>query len=213
MTGNKDNPSDNNTPDSAPLETAAKEEAVEEIIDAQQQSDDAGEPLEPDAETSAQDNSEALVEENIKESTKENDAPESNDKQTTIANEPAEKKSGAKGFLFLLLLILLLIIGLGIAGYYGWQEYQKQTLRIQTLEGGAAEQTVSNQALSQKLSAEQTQWASQQQQQFQSLQEAQDLLQQRLDSHSARIQGLAGTSRQDWLLAEVRYLLRLARHR
>ena len=126
-----------------------------------------------------------------------------------------DKKSGgsSKGFLFLLLLWVLLIAGVGIGGYYGWQDYQKQMLRLQALEANASEQINQQQNLSQQLNQQQQAWAGEQQQQYRTLQDAQAVLQQRLDSHSARIQGLAGTSRQDWLLAEVRYLLRLANQR
>ena len=38
-------------------------------------------------------------------------------------------------------------------------------------------------------------------------------LPQRLDSHNKRLLSLSSTSREDWLLAEAEYLLRLANQR
>lgn len=190
MTGNDDKPNNNETPE---------------------QPDDKALGISAEESTEVQ-HSEAIK---VAEEEKPEPAIESTPEDTPSKLE--EEKSGGKGFLFLLLIFILLLAVLAAGGYFGWQEYQKQIARLEVLEGNAAEQMVNQQALTKQLNVEQQQWLDEQKtlqtEQFQSLQEAQVLLQQRLDSHSARIQGLAGTSRQDWLLAEVRYLLRLANQR
>lgn len=147
-------------------------------------------------------------------------APETIESKASEPTPPAQtqaKKPSQKGFWLLLILLILLLAGAGVGGYFGWQEYQQQMARLTALENSTAEQIVGQQALTKQLSSDQQQWLDEQQRiqtdQFDALEEAQALIQQRLDSHSARIQGLSGTSRQDWLLAEARYLLRLANQR
>lgn len=109
--------------------------------------------------------------------------------------------------------LMVLSIAVILGAYWGWQIYQEQLSRLVALEAATAEQ----QALTQEISREQQQWVASQQrifvEQYQALEHTQAQMQQRLDSHGARIRGLSGTSRQDWLLAEARYLLRLANQR
>ena len=109
-----------------------------------------------------------------------------------------------------LLLSILLIIG---SGYYGWQYWQtfssQQEKRLQALEAQANTQN----ARLDTLSAKQVARINKQRSLLEALKSDQQLQQQQLDSHTQRLRALAGTSRDDWLLAEARYLLRLASQR
>ena len=109
-----------------------------------------------------------------------------------------------------LLLSILLIIG---GGYYGWQYWQtfsnQQEKRLQALEAQANTQN----ARLDTLSAKQVARINKQRSLLEALKSDQQLQQQQLDSHTQRLRALAGTSRDDWLLAEARYLLRLASQR
>ncbi|MFT7491120.1 MAG: uroporphyrin-3 C-methyltransferase [Pseudohongiellaceae bacterium] len=116
-----------------------------------------------------------------------------------------------------LMLLLLLIIGLAASAFYGlkfWQTYTAtQEQRFAVLESKNSEQLLKINAISQKQSNK----SSDQSEFLSAIKKDQDALQtqinQRLDSHTQRLRALAGTSRSDWLLAEARYLLRLASQR
>lgn len=116
-----------------------------------------------------------------------------------------------------LILLLLLIAGLAVSVFYGlnfWKNYAaKQEQRFSAIESKNSEQLIKINTLSQ----EQTNKNNDQSEFLSSIKKDQDALQaqinQRLDSHTQRLRALAGTSRNDWLLAEARYLLRLASQR
>ena len=116
-----------------------------------------------------------------------------------------------------LILLLLLISGLAASAFYGlnfWRDYTtKQDQRFSALELKNSEQLLKINAISQ----EQLNKKADQSEFLLSIKKDQDTLQtqinQRLDSHTQRLRALAGTSRDDWLLAEARYLLRLASQR
>jgi len=201
MTGNNDKPNNNETPEKLAEESAT--EALENEALGEQSENETSVAEEPSAES--QEPSETL-------SADQAEADKAAQEPTNTASAVKEK-SGKKGFLFLLLLIFLLIAGLGVGAYFGWQEYQQQIERLAALENSTSQQSQNQEKLLSQVNEQQSEWAGEQQGQLKALQDAQVILQQRLDSHSARIQGLAGTSRQDWLLAEVRYLLRLANQR
>ena len=116
-----------------------------------------------------------------------------------------------------LILLLLLMIGLAASAFYGlkfWQSYTAtQEQRFAVLESKNSEQLLKINAISQQQSSK----SSDQSKFLSTIKKDQDTLQtqinQRLDSHTERLRALAGTSRSDWLLAEARYLLRLASQR
>lgn len=120
------------------------------------------------------------------------------------------KKSSNGVLIFLLLLILA---ALAVGGYFAWthwQTYQSaQNQRLQSLENALAEQAGQVQAIN----STQREQVGDQLTLLEQLQENQSAIEQRLDSHTQRLRELAGTSRDDWLLAEARYLLRLATQR
>ncbi len=136
-------------------------------------------------------------------------------KENNIAPKVATKsKSAAKKWLMtstILLLVLTLI--LVIAGYKGkqiWSHYQnEQEQRLNALEKVTAQQ---NNRI-ESLGNQQSQLLESQQETLAKLENSQEAIQQRLDSHTQRLRTLVGTSRDDWLLAEARYLLRLANQR
>ncbi|MBX2809841.1 MAG: uroporphyrinogen-III C-methyltransferase [Cellvibrionaceae bacterium] len=135
----------------------------------------------------------------------------------TKAQQAAPKK---KRWRPLLLSIALLLAALSAGMYFFWQQWltiqgqQQQTQAQQQQQLAALEKQ--NTELMQRI-AQITQQLSRagttQQNTLKHLQQDQQRLQQRLDSHGQRLSNLAGTSRDDWLLAEARYLLRLANQR
>jgi uroporphyrin-3 C-methyltransferase len=134
--------------------------------------------------------------------------------KTKVSESP--QKTSKLGSIALIIL-LLLIIGLVAGGFFGfrfWQDYSsQQEQRLSSIESENNEQLSKIEALSQ----EQANKNSDQAEFLNTIKKDQDALQtqinQRLDSHTERLRALAGTSRNDWLLAEARYLLRLASQR
>lgn len=136
--------------------------------------------------------------------------PSQTESKKTQQAATKEKRSGA-GF-FIWLIVLLLCGAVGAGGYFGWQFWQQDKSR-------QAEMTALIESQSQKLQ----QLQSEQQTVSQSVagtdevaQTVQDSLQavhQRLDAHNKRLISISSTSRDDWLLAEAEYLLRLANQR
>ncbi|MEO0443744.1 MAG: uroporphyrinogen-III C-methyltransferase [Pseudomonadota bacterium] len=133
------------------------------------------------------------------------------DQKTKAATPPlAEKKRGKKtGLLMFIFFLVLICAALALATYYGWQFWLQQDQRLQSLESRAQQQV---NALN-TLSAEKNNQASDQQALIARINQDQQAIQQTLSSHTRRLRALAGTSRDDWLLAEARYLLRLANQR
>ncbi len=124
------------------------------------------------------------------------------------------KKTGLAAWL-LIILLLILVGMLGAAGYFGWgfwQTFQSGQIATQELQ----QQTLQQQTMQQQI-------AQLQQQQENSYKEADTVISsmraeltaiaQRQASHNKRLLSLANTSREDWLLAEAEYLLRLANQR
>lgn len=140
-------------------------------------------------------------------------------KQATVNKSeiPDVQKKTSKTSSIVLIILLLLIVGLTVSAFYGlnfWKDYStNQEQRIAAIESKNNEQLVKIDSLSQQQASknsDQTEFLA-------TIKQEQDLLQkqitQRLDSHTERLRALAGTSRNDWLLAEARYLLRLASQR
>jgi len=130
--------------------------------------------------------------------------------QSSSEKKPAKKKGGS----FIIWLVLFIVLAaLAVGGYFAWQLWTQYTTaqeqRIQALESATAEQSSEVQTLS----SQQNEQSQDQSELLNSIKASQEAIQQRLDSHTQRIRALAGTSRDDWLLAEARYLLRLANQR
>lgn len=125
--------------------------------------------------------------------------------------KPEKKPSGVGGFL-LGLLVLILIGAVAGGGYFGWQYWQQDQLAKQNLSQALNTQ---NQQLQQLQQSQQqaTQTLASTGAADLELTEAITAVQQRLDSHNKRLISLSSTSREDWLLAEAEYLLRLANQR
>lgn len=125
--------------------------------------------------------------------------------------EPAQKRKGGASMLLSACLVFTLAGG-GAAGYVGWQTLQAQQAQLDTLAQQASSAQQGRVALQQ--SAQQL--AAQLQQQSSSGNELQEVLaatQERVNGLGKRLNNLTSTSREDWLLAEAEYLLRLANQR
>ena len=112
-------------------------------------------------------------------------------------------------------LVIILLLGCFVAaGYFFWQYQQQVGQRLETLATSddqlLSRQSADIRSLQSELKRQLSNSQSDQQQQFiQGL----ESVQQRLDQHSRRILSLSTTSREDWLLAEAEYLIRLANQR
>ncbi len=129
-----------------------------------------------------------------------------------------EKAQGASSKLALALTIFSLvvaIIGLGLAGYL-FQQYEQQQQLLQQNRADMAgaiqrvdEQRNDNRALQRQLDQQTATHAKQ----LADLQNSIDVQQRQISSQQSRIQSMSTTDRNDWLLAEAEYLLRLANQR
>lgn len=126
-------------------------------------------------------------------------------KTTIVSNSPTKQKRSLWQSFFLLLLFFLLI-GLFIAGYFAWRQQQQHLILL-------GEQTASQKTQIDLFRETLQQNERQQLEELSQVRQQQESIQARLDSHHQRLRSLAGTSRDDWLLAEARYLLRLASQR
>ncbi len=140
-----------------------------------------------------------------------------NDKKIEPKTTPQNTQRSSKLTGLILIILLLLIASLSVGAFYGlkfWQDYTtEQEKRLSEIESINSDQLAKIEAISQEQrnkSADQTDLLNTIKQEQDTLQKQ---LNQRLDSHTERLRSLAGTSRSDWLLAEARYLLRLASQR
>ena len=130
------------------------------------------------------------------------------------AAKPAEKKSGPGVGLWLVTL-LIAIAGTALSAYLWQAELKQQDLLLKgsaDISGAIQrvdQQANDNRALQRQLDQEKDRRA-QQQQQFQ---QQIDGLQQQLSSQQKHLLSLSTTDRDDWLLAEAEYLMRLANQR
>ncbi len=157
------------------------------------------------------------------------DTPVAETAATPKTNKKSRKKSGW-GRAFLWLFRLVVIAALGVGGYYGWDYvkqylveekntatalralFEKQNAEIATLRQQLQAQSTVHQKLIQQqegLSGLGKQWAVQEKRTQQQLAE----LDRRVASQGSRLRALSTTTRDDWLLAEAEYLLRLANQR
>lgn len=124
------------------------------------------------------------------------------DKQETTETTASKTRSGSALGWFNLLLIILLGGLIAVAGWYGWQHHHLLVNELAQLK--------SSQSSSQTQAAQQ---ASQQQKQLAELQKIQQELVVQLAHNSEALAQIPTAGRQDWLLAEAEYLLRIANQR
>lgn len=125
--------------------------------------------------------------------------------------EATNPKASVGGGVFKTIVVLLLLLILAAAGAAGWWFYQQQQ-QAPAVEQGLADQQQSLKRLEQRLNDERSERQSQQQAQAGLSQSINDV-QLKINSHARRLRELSTTSRNDWLLAEAEYLIRLANQR
>lgn len=134
-------------------------------------------------------------------------------KATTAS--PSSKRGGALRVIFILLNVFVLA-ALAAAGYFAYQEYVKYQDKLSAAD---ANQNVLNEniaelkntvAQAQKQNAELVERLASAEQ---SLQQKIDVNDSRITAQQNRIRAMSTTSREDWLLAEAEYLLKLANQR
>ncbi|MGK0499646.1 MAG: uroporphyrin-3 C-methyltransferase [Oceanicoccus sp.] len=139
------------------------------------------------------------------------------DKPVKVIVKPTEKKPTAKPVAAKLMWLVLIVALLALAvSLYQWQQRLtlQQSLQQNEVTVAAAvqrldEQAAANNNLQRQL--DQQLVGSKQQQQLQ--QQRIDKLQGQVDSQQRRLLSISTTSRDDWLLAEAEYLIRLANQR
>ncbi|MCH2041815.1 MAG: uroporphyrinogen-III C-methyltransferase [Saccharospirillaceae bacterium] len=139
-----------------------------------------------------------------------NPTPENNQPKANASNKPAKADTAhRRGPHPLSWINLVLMVGLfavaGYAGFLGWQQQQKTSGEVAVLRDRLAQAQAKADALGQR---EQDLL-----QQAQSLTKSANNLQQQVAHNTERLGKLPGAERQDWLLAEAEYLLRLANQR
>jgi uroporphyrin-3 C-methyltransferase len=146
------------------------------------------------------------------ETTKKSAQTESN-KAENKKSDSATKTKSSFGVKLVILLLLILLAAIAAGGYFGWQFWRDYTAQQEQRFKAIEAETSNQQASVNTLSNQQAGQVDNQKQALAEIQQAQSILQQRLDSHTQRLRALAGASRDDWLLAEAKYLLRLATQR
>ncbi len=124
-------------------------------------------------------------------------------------NRPVSQ-AAKKGLPLWALLLLLVLAGSCVAlAYFGWHWQQQQVQTTQQLQDQMAKQAQQLVSTQQQLVSIE-QGSSETRQQWQ---RGVAGLEQRVEQHSRRLRSLSTTTRDDWLLAEAEYLLRLASQR
>lgn len=124
------------------------------------------------------------------------------DKQETTETNASKTGSGSALGWFNFLLIILLGGLIAVAGWYGWQHHHLLVNELAQLKA--------SQSSSQTQAAQQ---ANQQQKQLAELQKTQQELIVQLAQNSEALAQIPTAGRQDWLIAEAEYLLRIANQR
>jgi uroporphyrin-3 C-methyltransferase len=148
---------------------------------------------------------------NSKQDTSDNATQEASAVTQSPASSTNQPRKGGATLLLSAGLILTLAGG-GAAGYLGWQQLQAQQSQLAALQ----QQTNTAQQSQSALQQQTQQLTAKIQQQTSSGDELQTVLaatQERLNGLGKRVNNLASTSREDWLLAEAEYLLRLGNQR
>ena len=137
------------------------------------------------------------------------------EKEKATKVKTANTKASGGGGLFKTVVVLLLLLILAAAGAAGWwfyQQYQQQQQQAPAVEQSLADQQQNLERLEQRLNDERSERQSQQQAQA-GLSQSINEVQLKINSHARRLRELSTTSRNDWLLAEAEYLIRLANQR
>ena len=140
-----------------------------------------------------------------------------NSSEQPSASKTRPQKSTMKGAALLVLVLLTLLTIAAASVWYGWMyHWQPQQQRLQALENSLKQQLEATNRLNDRqqsairAAAEAEEKANAL---LASLRNDQALIEQRLAGHNNRLRNLSGTSRNDWMLAEAKYLLRLASQR
>lgn len=139
-----------------------------------------------------------------------NSTPETNQPKVSAKAKPAKaekpQRSGPHPLSWINLVLMLGLFAVaGYAGFLGWQQQQKTSGEVAVLRDRLAQAQAKADALGQR---EQDLL-----QQAQSLTKSANSLQEQVAHNTDRLGKLPGAERQDWLLAEAEYLLRLANQR
>ncbi|WP_086934197.1 uroporphyrinogen-III C-methyltransferase [Agarilytica rhodophyticola] len=137
------------------------------------------------------------------------DSIEPNQEKNT-AHKPKTRSWG----LISLFILCLFITGVMLAGgYYGWQLIEQQQRELSALENGlASESEAASKKLERLSRAHQGESKALQDLLAQGQQRIKEL-EQRVNAQAKRLSAMSDTSRDDWLLAEAQYLLKLANQR
>lgn len=126
--------------------------------------------------------------------------------KTKAAEQPAAVRRGPHPLSWVNLVLMLGLFAVaGYAGFLGWQQQQQTSGEVAVLRDRLAQA----QAKADELAQREQQMAAQ----AQSLTESATSLEQQVAHNTDRLGKLPGAERQDWLLAEAEYLLRLANQR
>ena len=139
-----------------------------------------------------------------------NSTPETNKPKATAKAKPAKadkpQRTGPHPLSWINLVLMLGLFAVaGYAGFLGWQQQQKTSGEVAVLRDRLAQAQAKADALGQR---EQDLLK-----QAQSLTKSANSLQEQVAHNTDRLGKLPGAERQDWLLAEAEYLLRLANQR
>ena len=144
----------------------------------------------------------------------ENQPPENKQQASPTVTKVSPKKSGpGTGLWLLTLLIAIAGVCLSIFLWQGGIAQQQSLQQSRAAIAGAIQRVDGQAENNKKLQGRFDQWQANNQLQQQQLLQRIDNLQQQLSSQQKRLQSLSTTDRDDWLLAEAEYLMRLAHQR
>lgn len=143
--------------------------------------------------------------------------PEAEEKTTAPAenkkkpDQAADKKPSKISARLIIGVLVLILLGVACAAGFVFIQQEKQQIEQQTIE--LQNQLTQTQTALAQLQAQQQDLGVEYTQNQNALNQRLLLAEQRLQAQHKRLQSLSTTSREDWLLAEAEYLLRLANQR
>ncbi len=144
------------------------------------------------------------------------DSPSSNENSKSVNSERKKVKSAERkrrsGLLRAVLILAVLFILVAVATGVVWVWLDKKFSQVESDQAISAQQFASSVDLKRSTEEIQTRLSSMQNENN-SLRNKVDVLERRVKSHNLRLLSLSTTSRDDWLLAEAEYLLKLANQR